>query len=253
MSSFIYQVQINFKRIILRNKRFFFFDVVLPIFFYVLYSKIFVGNAPQAELKIWQLNYLISMIIYGCLLGSTITVANTLLEDQTSHFDTLSRLTPLPRWKYYLSRVIIFLLLNLIAAVGICITGIFINHLSLPIKTWSFIILATLIGTIPLIFIGTLISLSGNPATVNLLNNLVTFPLAILSGLWMPMNAMPTWVQSIGKLTPTFQLSKIDKALLNSKAIDDSSIIGITLWFLVLSVGTLLVMKYQKNRELTFA
>lgn len=253
MSSFIYQVQINFKRIILRNKRFFFFDIVLPILFYILYSKVFVGNANQAELKVWQLSYLVSMIIYGCLLGSTITVANTLLEDQTSHFDTLSRLTPLPRWKYYLSRVTIFLLLNLIAAVGICITGILINNLSLPIKTWFWVVLATLIGTIPLIFIGILISLSGSPATVNLLNNLVTFPLAIISGLWMPLSAMPNWLQTIGKLTPTFQVSNIDKDILTGKTIDDSAIMGIILWFLILSVGTLIVMKYQKHRELTFA
>lgn len=253
MRSLLYQININFKRIILRNKRFFFFDVIMPIFFYVLYSKVFVGNASPAFLKVWQTDYLISMIIYGCLLGSTITVSNTLLEDQTSHFDILSRLTPLPRWKYYLSRVLIFLLLNLIAAVGICITGVLVNNLSLPIQSWTLIILATLVGTLPLIFIGILISLASSPATVNLLNNLVTFPLAIVSGLWMPLNAMPKWLQTIGKLTPTFELSNIDKAILNSKAIDNSSVMGIILWFVVLCVGTLLVIKYQRHRELNFA
>jgi len=253
MSSFIYQININFKRIILRNKRFFFFDVMLPIIFYILYSKIFVSSRmPKAALNIWQTNYLVSMIIYGCLLGSTITVANTLLEEHISHFELLTKITPLPRWKYYLSRILIFLLLNLIAAIGICITGLLVNRLTLPIQTWALIILITLVGTIPLIFIGIMISMSGSPATVNLLNNIVTFPLAIVGGLWFPIAAMPQWFQTISKLTPTFELSSIDKTVLYNKTPDNQSIFGIVVWLILLSVSTLLIVKYQKHKELDF-
>ncbi|WP_125566233.1 ABC transporter permease [Companilactobacillus insicii] len=250
MNSFIYQININFKRIILRNKRFFLFDMMLPIIFYLLYSKVLVSGIPKTDLKSWQMNYLISMIIYSCLLGSVITVANTLLEDKTSHFDILSKLTPLPRWQYYLSRILIFLLLNLISSIGICLVGILVNNLSLSIATWSLIILITIIGTIPLIFIGILISLSGNPATVNMLNNLVVFPLAIISGLWWPISMMPSWLQSLGKLTPTFELSNIDQSILHGKIINNQYVFGIIIWIFVIGILTLIITKYQKSKEL---
>ncbi|MFC6177541.1 ABC transporter permease [Companilactobacillus huachuanensis] len=250
MNSFIYQININFKRIILRNKRFFLFDMMLPIIFYLLYSKVLVNGIPQADLKTWQMNYLISMIIYSCLLGSIITVANTLLEDKTSHFDILSRLTPLPRWQYYLSRILIFMLLNLISAIVICLVGILVNHLTLPIANWSLIILISVLGTTPLIFMGILISLANNPATVNLLNNIVVFPLAIISGLWWPITMMPKWLQSIGKLTPTFEISNIDQSILHGTIINSHYILGIILWLMIIVVITLLITKYQKHKEL---
>lgn len=250
MNSFIYQININFKRIIIRNKRFFLFDMMLPIVFYLLYSKVLVTGIPQTDLKTWQMNYLISMIIYSCLLGSIITVANTLLEDKTSHFDILSQLTPLPRWQYYLSRILIFLLLNLISSIGICLVGIFVNNLTLSITTWSLIILITIIGTVPLIFIGILISLANNPATVNMLNNLLVFPLAMISGLWWPITMMPKWLQSIGKLTPTFELSNIDQSILHGKIIDNQYVLGIILWLVAIGTTTLLITKYQKYKEL---
>lgn len=250
MNSFFYQIQINFKRIILRNKRFFFFDMALPILFYLLYSKILVPDMTGTNLKIWQTNYLISMIIYGCLLGSVITVANTLLEDKTSHFDILSRLTPLPRWQYYLSRILIFLLLNLISAVSICLVGILINKLSISITTLSLMILITVTGTVPLIFIGILISLSGNPATVNLLNNIIVFPLAIISGLWWPISMMPKWLQSLGKLTPTFELSSINQAVLHGKIINAQYIMGIVIWTLMIMTITVFIINCRKHKEL---
>lgn len=252
MNSFIYQININFKRIILRNKRFFLFDMLLPIIFYLLYSKVLVSNMPETDLKIWQMNYLISMIIYSCLLGSVITVSNKLFEDKTSHFDILSRLTPLPQWQYYLSRILIFMLLNLISAIGICLVGILVNNLKLSIMTWSLIIFITIIGTIPLIFIGILISFINNPTTVNILNNLVVFPLAIISGLWWPIAMMPDWLQFIGKLMPTFELSSIDQSILYGKIINNHYTLGLSLWIIIIGILTLTITKHQKHKELNF-
>ncbi|APX72927.1 ABC transporter permease [Companilactobacillus allii] len=252
MNSFIYQININFKRIILRNKRFFLFDMMLPIIFYLLYSKVLVSNMPETDLRIWQMNYLISMVIYSCLLGSIITVANTLFEDKTSHFDILSRLTPLPQWQYYLSRILIFMLLNLISAISICLVGILVNNLSLSITTWTLIIFITIIGTLPLILVGILISLINNPTTVNILNNLVVFPLAIISGLWWPITIMPDWLQFIGKLMPTFELSSIDQAILYGKIINNHYVLGLTLWIIIIGILTLTIIKHQKHKELNF-
>ena len=59
MNKFIFQTKINFKRIVLRNKAFFFFDMLLPIVFYILYTKILVSNVPVSYLKVWNKDYLV--------------------------------------------------------------------------------------------------------------------------------------------------------------------------------------------------
>lgn len=250
MTKFNCQVRLNFIRIILRNKRFFLFDMMLPIIFYLLYTKVLTSGISQANLKMWNTNYLISMIIYSCLLGSVITVSNTLLEDHTSHFDLFTKLTPLPRWQYYLSLIIIFMFLNVISSIAIILVGIVINHISLNVVTWLIIMTVNLLGTIPLIFVGILISLLKNSNTINLLNNLIVFPLAMISGLWWPIDMMPKWLQTFGKLTPTFELSTIDKSILYNKSISLNQILGLTIWLLIIIAFTFILTRF-KHKELT--
>jgi ABC-2 type transport system permease protein len=111
--------------------------------------------------------------------------------------------------------------------------------------------LANTIGTIPLIIIGIMISLAKRPELVNLLTNLIVFPLAIISGLWWPIDIMPKWLQSFGKSLPTYQLSAIDKALLNQNIINSTAFLNITVWFGLLTLLLLILTKLQENKGIT--
>ncbi|WP_334352807.1 ABC transporter permease [Companilactobacillus sp. HBUAS56257] len=245
MANYIYQLKINFKRIILRNKAFFLFDMSLPIVFYLLYTKILPSGVSTQQLQAWNKDYLVGMMIYGCLLGSIITTANTLLNDQTSNFKIFISLKPISRFQYYSSMMVIFVTLNLIASIAISIAGILINDITLPISSIFKIILTNTIGTIPLILIGIMIAFSKRPELVNLLTNLIVFPLAIISGLWWPMEMMPKWLQTFGKLLPTYQLSIIDKAFLNHTDLNWFGFINILIWFGIFSLLLLIISKLQ--------
>src|SRR5699024_4892206 len=154
---------------------------MLPIAFYILYTKVLINGLTSQQLKVWNKDYLISMMIYGCVLGSIITTANILLNDQTSKFNLFISLKPISKTRYYSSMAIIFISLNLIASITISLVGIFINKIDLPFYTISKIILANTIVTIPLIMIGIMISLSNKPDLVDLLTYLIVFPMAIIS------------------------------------------------------------------------
>ena len=56
----IKQVKFNFKRIILRNPSFLFFDILIPVMFYLLFTKVMSSNDPSFER-----DYLVSMMIYA--------------------------------------------------------------------------------------------------------------------------------------------------------------------------------------------
>lgn len=251
MTNYLYQLKINFKRIILRNKAFFFFDMMLPIAFYILYTKVLTNGLTPQQLKIWNKDYLISMMIYGCVLGSIITTANILLNDQTSKFNLFINLKPISKTRYYSSMAIIFISLNLIASITISLVGIFVNKIDLPFYTIFKIILANTIGTIPLIMIGIMISLAKRTELVNLLTNLIVFPMAIISGLWWPLSMMPKWLQSFGKCLPTYQLSVINKTLINQNIINSTAFLNITVWFGLLTLLLLILTKLKVNKGIT--
>ena len=95
-----------------------------------------------------------------------------------------------------------FLSLNLLGALSLEITAIVINHIQVSvIRLFELLLLLPLVS-FPLVLLGILVSLVGSGNTVNVLCNLVVFPMAILSGLWWPLETMPDWMQHVGQLLP---------------------------------------------------
>lgn len=250
MHNYLFQTKLNFRRIILRNKSFFIFDMLLPIVFYLLYTRVLTTGLSTQALTAWNTNYLISMVIYSCMLGGIVTTSNTLLDDQTSHFRLFISLKPISKFQYYSSMTIVFLTLNLISSILICLVGIFVNHVVISLPLLILLIIINLAGTIPLITLGALTSLAQKPNTVNLLNNIVVFPLAIISGLWWPINLMPNWLQKIGKLMPTYQLAQIERNLLHHTNVNFGAIINVFAWLIILALLFLIIIKLQKQKGL---
>ena len=250
MRNFIYQTKINFTRIILRNKKFFFFDLALPVVFYLLYTRILSTGVPSSALKAWKVDYLVSMMVFSCLLGSIITVANTLLEDNTSKFSLLVDISPLSKMRYYASLIVVFFTLNLISIITLILIGIGVNHVDISFNKTILVAICSLLGTTPLIFIGILISLFKTPSTVNMLTSMTVFPMAMLSGLWWPLSLMPNWLQTFGKLLPTYAIANINRAIINNQSLDISNIFNLICWLFILIVTVMLISNSAKYKEL---
>lgn len=253
MKKFGYQLQINYKRIVFRNFRFFFFDLSLPIAFYLLFTKLVVQGIPTNELATWNQTYLISMIVYSTVLSSVITVANTLLDDHNRHFDTLLQVTPLSIKSYYAGLLIVFSSLTILSVVALCIVAFLVNQVSLSLLSLVLLLIIIPIGATPTIFIGFLVARAGSSNVVNLLTNFITFPMSILSGLWWPMSSFPNWLQSIGKQLPPYQLTKLANDLLKQQPLDWAATIGLITWSLVLIGLLYATINYQQKKGLQTA
>ena len=148
MTNFLYQLEIDFKRIILRNPAFFMFDLAMPLTFYLLFTKALPQYSSTMQ---WKVDYLVSMAIYGILLGSIMTVAHTLSSDIDRKFTLFIDLSPFPKLMYYIEMIIIFEVLNLLCLVGIGLAGILVNNLTLPTKVWILLLILIPIMSLPLV------------------------------------------------------------------------------------------------------
>lgn len=230
MSNFLFQVTINYKRIVLRNLRFLLFSVVMPISFYILFTQLMNGSIPSSALKTWNVTYLISMIVYSSLIGSIFTVSNTLLEDHNRKFDLFITLSPISKSRYYLSMIVVFLSLNVLSALALEVTALVVNHITVSWFYLIFLLLATPVVSFPLLLLGIMISLIGTGNVVNLLSNLIVFPMAILSGLWWPLNMMPIWMQHIGRWLPAYRAAAFLRDLVQHQHFNLSNFGVLLLW-----------------------
>ncbi|MBE8848250.1 ABC transporter permease [Enterococcus durans] len=250
MKNFLFQLSINYKRIILRNLRFLVFSILMPIGFYLLFTQVMTQGIPADALQTWNADYLISMMVYSSLISSIITVSNTLLEDHMRKFDLYITLSPISKIHYYLSMMIVFLSLNLLSAVSLVIVACFINHVIIHVFYLILICLIVPLLSLPLLLIGIIVSLVGSGNVVNLVSNLLVFPMAILSGLWWPLDIMPDWVQKISVFLPTFHSAKLLKEIIHQHHIHLLHLGVILLWIIILAIIIKVLTTVGKKGEL---
>lgn len=234
MKPLFYQIHLNVKRMIYRNPKFFFLNLLLPILFYFLFTQVMVHSMPTSMLKEWHKDYLISMIIYSTLLSSIMTLSATLYDDKKQQFDKFITLSPVSKSRYFFTILIVFFCLTFISTLAIALSGQLINHVSLSLKTWLSLLVFIPITSIPLMLIGVITSFATTNNMVNLLNSLTVFPLAIISGLWWPFEMMPNWLQTIGELLPPFQTKVMLISISHDMPVSYHPFILLIIWTLFL-------------------
>jgi ABC-2 type transport system permease protein len=250
MRKFLYQVAINYKREVLRNPFFYGFSLFMPVAFYLLFTKMIDLGIPKAALTAFHLNYLIMMAVYGVLITSVISVANTLLDDREHNFTLFVELSPLSKVGYYAGMLLVFLPLTIIIIAVIGLVGILVNGVSISLTLWLIFLLLLPLMSVPLIMMGILISLTGTSNIVNAVAQLVTLPMAMLSGLWFPIETFPDWMQKVGHCLPPYQISTIIIEIVNKQTVEMANVTGLVLWTLGMAAAVFIAFGYIRRHEL---
>jgi len=124
--------------------------------------------------------------------------------------------------------------------------AVIVNQVSLTIWQWISIFGLALIGQLPTILLGVLLSFLNRSETLSVVSNLIAFPMAIISGLWWPISMLPTWLQSVGKLMPTYAVNNLLGTLVTRGTLSVTNIGSIVVWIL----GLLVIVIWNTQRLL---
>lgn len=250
MKKFWFQTKINLTRLVRRDIKTVFFALFFPIFFYILYTRVFVFEMPEAEMLIWQTDYMISMIIFGSMFTMVITMANALLEDYINQFQLFVHLTPTSKWTYFLSINMVYLPINFLLTLSVGLIAYFVNGVVLGMIQWTVLLLILLLGTLPFSLLGIMVSYGRKTTIVNILGNLIVFPLAIVGGLWWPLEMMPLWIVSIGEQLMTNKLLVLSRDWVHLNQFNIGAFFGIILWIfglVAVMIGLQKLFKYKES------
>ncbi len=96
---------------------------------------------------------------------------------------------------------IVTLLLMMLAAT--------LGHVRMPGSEWIALLATSVLGVLPFcaigLFVGTLVGGQGAPAVVNL----IYLPMAFLSGLWIPIQFLPKFLQQLAPFWPAYHLGQL--------------------------------------------
>ncbi len=202
----VFAKEAQYELIKLVRERAYVFSVIgLPIVFFLVFGIAHPNQIVQGQPVSRYL--LASYSAFGAMGAALFAIGVGLVTERSHGWLALKRASPMPTSSYLTAKVfaalafgelITFALMALgVITAGMSVSGIEILRLAMAIAGGVFAFSA--IG----VFLGLILS----PGSAVGMINLVYLPLSLCGGLWVPLDMLPKWLQSIAPLLPSYQFS----------------------------------------------
>jgi ABC-2 type transport system permease protein len=216
----------------LRNRRFIVVSMALPVGLYLVYTAVMRGPEGQSQEGIsWPAYFLVSMAAYGAM-AAAITQATPIAVERASGWVRQLRVSPLPGLAYVGTKIAAAICLTVPALVLVSVAGIAINHVALPLRTWLELILVLALGALPFAAFAILLGYSLEPDSAQGAVTISFFALAIVGGLFAPVDAFPDTVATIARMLPSYHLAALGRQVVAGRVpelADVAVLVGYTL------------------------
>lgn len=193
---------------VLRTPAFALPTLLFPLAFYVMFAVVLPGQ--WGGLGVHKATYLFATygvfgVIGPALFGFGVGLA---IERQQGWLE-LKRVSPMPTAACFGAKVFMSLAFALAVVLLLSVAAIGFGGVRIGFGRWCLLLLALLLGTLPFcafgLWLGTLVKGEAAVAVVNL----VYLPMAVLSGLWMPLSVFPAVLQKLAVLWPAWHLAQM--------------------------------------------
>lgn len=212
--------------------------IVFPMMFYILFGLMFEsGEAGGVSGAAYLLaTYGAFGVIGASLFGFGVGIAS----ERGQGWLRLKRASAMPPLAYFTAKIFVALAFSAIVILGLFSLGIIAGGVKLPFTTWLLLFSTLLLGALPFCAMGLMFGYALAPNAAPAVLNLVYLPMAFFSGLWMPIQILPEFVQNIAPAFPPYHYAQL--ALQTIGASDNQSswlhvavLLGFTLLFLALA------------------
>jgi ABC-2 type transport system permease protein len=194
----------------LRNARALVFTVLMPVLLLLLFNSIFHGDTRFAGLLVPTASYYtasiaayqIMMAGFGSLLISVTTAREA---GRLKRF----RGTPMPSWIYLVSEIGQSIVVVTTTVAVLVAVGALFYHVKLSGSTLIGLVVYVIAGTACFCAMGLAVArICTTTDTASAIGPFFTVVLAFLSGVFIPIDLMPTWLLDIGKVFPLEHLAR---------------------------------------------
>jgi ABC-2 type transport system permease protein len=195
----------------LRSPAFSVLSIVLPTLFFALFFGIF-GSQPGVPVSTLAKYFLASYATYGVANVMVFNFGIGVANERGQKLDLLQRAMPLPPAVAAAAQVIFSLVFALVALLVLFAYGFIVAGVRLSPETWLELTAKLLIGSFPMMGLGMAIGYSTSSNAAPAVTNLIYLPMSFISGVFIPINQLPSAIQSIGKLLPLYHYSQLPLA-----------------------------------------
>ncbi len=216
-----------------KNWSFVLFSVGLPVVLYLVFSQMFGGS--DGDGYDWAAMTMVSMAAYGSLGAAMAGGAQLAVERRSGWFRQLA-LTALPPRSFLWAKAAVIMLLVLPSLILVYLAGFVVGGVRLPLTVWLGSLGLMWLALIPMAIFGIVIGLWAKAEAVAGFTTLVLLLLAMLGGLWFPVQLMPPVMQAIAQALPSYWLAELGRyPLLPGAAFPVTGVLVLLAWSAVLT------------------
>ena len=191
--------------------------VSFPILFYAFFGLAF-GSGRMAG-PISMPTYLLGTygafgVIGASLFGFGVGVA----IERGQGWVLLKRATPMPPLAYFTAKIFMALTFSLILVLGLFSLGAAFGGVAMPASAWISLGSVLVAGALPFCAFGLALGYFCGPNSAPAIVNLLYLPMAFLSGLWIPVQALPQVLQTLAPALPPYHFSQLALAQLGAQS-----------------------------------
>ena len=232
----------------LRDRRFLVLAAFFPIVLYAVYTSVLSKSGPQRDIAgiPWTASFMISMATYGAM-GAAMSWASTIAVERRSGWVRQLHATPLPPAGYVVVKVAVTLLTIMPAVVLIFVAARVLNGVQLPIATWLTLVACLVIGSIPFAALAVALGYAMRPESAQPVVMLLYFGMALLGGLFAPLDSFPDAVATIGRVLPSYRLADLGWRVLAGNGVDPEDVMILAAW--TVAFGALALVRYRADEQ----
>jgi ABC-2 type transport system permease protein len=181
--------------------------LAFPTLFYVMFSLAMGGKAMGGvDAATYMLaTYGTFGVIGAALFGFGVGVA----VERGQGWLLLKRASPMPPGAYFAAKVFMALVFGALIVGSLFALGAGLNGIRLPAATWLSLGTVLVSGALPFCAMGLAFGVWCGPNSAPAVVNLAYLPMAFGSGLWIPVQFLPSFLQGLAPWLPPYHLAQL--------------------------------------------
>ncbi len=203
---------------LLRMPRYSVMTITFPAMFYVFFGIIIhQGDLGGISASTYALTI---MSVFGVMFASLMGLGAGIAAERGLGWLEVKRASPMPAFGWFAAKLSTAMLFSAIVSGVVFALGAAFGGVRMGLTQWLVLWSAMVLGSIPFATLGFVLGYLASSNSAPAMVNIVAMPMAFLSGLFVPVQFMPKFVQHIAPAMPAFHLARIGQAIVGMQGSD---------------------------------
>jgi ABC-2 type transport system permease protein len=182
--------------------------ILFPVMFYILFGLLLNRGHEQGGVSVAA--YLVATYgTFGVMGASLFGFGAGLAGERGLGWLQVKRASPMPPFAYFAAKVIVCMAFSLIIVTLLLMLGVLFGGVHMAIGQAVRLMATLILGTITFCSMGMAIGYFAGPTSAPAIVNILYLPLSFASGLWIPIDMLPHFMQRLAPFLPPYHLGQL--------------------------------------------